>query len=179
MNLADWQITKLVESHGMIEPFEPSALNAYGYDVALFGEILELKKSWTKPINALKPPPIEAWKRHRLNAGDEFVVEFGGWYLGRSVEGFKIPDYVTMQMHNRSKYCRAGLTPNAGLAPAEAGWEADCFVFEFSCHHSRGGIYTMGKRIAQAMFTTGLPCAQPYDDSHVYQGQDGVWGPMG
>ncbi len=177
MNLADWQIAELCKEYGMIEPFDPRALNAYGYDVGLSGHIWKLSTAWTAPLDPFDPPPAEAWEEYELGPHTEFIVDFGDLVLARSVEKFRLPNYVTLTMNNRSKFCRCGATPNAGLAPGDAGWHG-YFVFELNCLQRNGTIYRVGTRIAQARFSTGVPCNTPYDDNHVYQGQSGIMGPM-
>jgi len=163
----------------MIAGYEKRLLQAYGYDVRLApGPFRRVSKSWGKPIDPLAMHPDEReFERLEFKLGDKVRVEFGDLWLALSVEWFNLPDDVTMDMQNKSKYCRAGVTPNAGLAPAEAGWRG-FFEFELTCLQRNGAVYTVGEPIGQASFWRGAACERPYSsDGHVYQDQDEIKGP--
>jgi len=175
--IPDLEIERLACSEPpLIAPFNPANLNPFGIDITLSGKAWRLSPRYGRPLDPFDPPPAEAWEKCEFADGDKIRVEFGDLWLAQTVEFFWLPNDIQCLMLNRSKFARCGATPNAGLAPGDAGWRG-FFVLELLCHARQGAVYTVGQKVAQAMFLRGETCRTPYGDGHVYQDQGEIRGP--
>jgi deoxycytidine triphosphate deaminase len=175
--IPDYEIERLARSEPpLITPFNPDALNPFGVDITLGNKLRRLSPSWNRPLDVFNPPPCEAWEDHELKDGEHVLVQFGELWLAQTREFFCLPNNIQCLMLNRSKYARCGATPNAGLAPGDAGWRG-FYVLELLSHARQGVLYTVGERVAQAMFLRGATCRKSYDDTHTYQNQTQIIGP--
>ena len=173
----DWKLEELSGTEiPIITPFTKENLNGYGYDVTLSGSLWKLC-NWCGPIDPLNPPPDDAWKRIEHKNGEKVIVSPGELWLALTEEWFNIPSNMICLMLNRSKFARAGASPNCGIAPGEPGWSGR-FVLELEAS-ARPVVYTVGACVAQVMFIAGAPCRNPYSSKeHVYQNQEAILGPM-
>lgn len=155
----------------LITPFDGSKLQAYGYDVTLSGDVARL----TEEAGILDPYqaiPDGWWQSYGFEDGETFVVKPGELWLALTVESFDLPGDIVSLMLNKSRFARCGFTPNAGLAPGDAGWRGR-YVLELVAT-ARPVRLTVGTAIAQVQFYRGAPCVKPYGEGHRYQDQQEI-----
>lgn len=127
---ADKWIKKMVESYGMIEPFEPNqvryvdgkkvisyGLSSYGYDLRVareFKVFTNLSHSLIDPKNFDDSALVDV-------VGDFCIIPPNSFALARSVEYFRIPRNVITMCIGKSTYARCGLIVN--VTPFEPEWE--------------------------------------------------------
>lgn len=183
--LADWEIKKLAEEEGMIDPFVGHqvkrengkrllsyGLSSYGYDIRLspkqcliFGKVQagdcdpkEFDPDILKPAELLED-----------NKGQYFLLPPYGYCLGVAMEHIKLPRNVTVVAVGKSTYARSGILVN--ITPAEACWEGYLTLEISNCTGLFNRVYA-NEGITQLLFYRGEPCEVSYQDrSGKYQSQ--------
>lgn len=181
--LSDRQIIALAESHGMIEPFEPSQVrreafldkrvisygtSSYGYDIRCANEF----KIFTN-VNSTVIDPKNFDERNFVDfEGDVCIIPPNSFVLARTVEYFRIPDNIMTICLGKSTYARCGI--NVLVTPFEPGWEGHV-TLEFSNTTPLPAKIYANEGCAQVLFFEGEPCLTTYKDRNgKYQGQTGV-----
>lgn len=130
--LADWQIENLVKENGMIEPFVNEqvaadengrkiisyGLSSYGYDIRLGNKF----KVFNPRRGGLADPlALDTRKFLDDESGDYCDIAPGSYILGVTVERFKLPANMIVEVIGKSTYARLGLIIN--VTPGEPEWE--------------------------------------------------------
>ena len=179
---ADKWIRRMVESHSMIEPFEPEQVrfagtervisygtSSYGYDVRCSSDF----KVFTNVHSATVDPK---------NFDEQSLVDIHGAYcvippnsfaLAATVEYFRIPRNVLTVCLGKSTYARCGIIVN--VTPLEPEWEGHV-TLEFSNTTNLPARIYANEGVAQMLFfEADEVCATSYADrGGKYQGQKGV-----
>lgn len=169
MILADLEISRLVEFHQLLTPFNEKNLNSYGYDLTLADEFkvpeLNTEQQVVDPFN---PPPFA-----EILCKEYIIIPSRHFVLGRSVEQVKMPRDVTGICLGRSTYARAGVLVH--VTPLEAGWEGTVTI-EISNTNPLPVKVWVDRGITQVIFLKGrYPPKRSYvEKGGRYQGQTGV-----
>ena len=179
---SDRWIRRMVESSGMIEPFEPGQVrenggnrivsygtSSYGYDVRCSDEF----KIFTN-INSVTVDPKAFDESSFVNfQGDSCVIPPNSFALARTVEYFRIPRTILTICLGKSTYARCGIIVN--VTPLEPEWEGHV-TLEFSNTTSLPARIYANEGVAQMLFMeSDEPCETSYKDrGGKYQGQTGV-----
>ena len=179
---SDRWIRRMVESDGMIEPFEPGQVrenagsrivsygtSSYGYDVRCSDEF----KIFTN-INSVIVDPKAFDESSFVNfQGDSCVIPPNSFALARTVEYFRIPRTVLTICLGKSTYARCGIIVN--VTPLEPEWEGHV-TLEFSNTTPLPARIYANEGVAQMLFMeSDEPCETSYKDrGGKYQGQTGV-----
>jgi dCTP deaminase len=175
--LADWQIKKLAQEEGMIDPFVDHlvskendrkllsyGLSSYGYDIRLsdkecliFGKV-QAGDCDPKAFDSNILKPAELLEDER---GQYFLLPPYGYCLGVAKERLKLPRDVTVVAVGRSTYARSGILVN--ITPAEAMWEGYLTLEISNCTGLFNRIYA-NEGITQLIFYRGEPCKVSYQD---------------
>lgn len=175
--LADWEIKKLAEEEGMIDPFVDHqikqengkrllsyGLSSYGYDIRLspkqcliFGKVQagdcdpkEFDPDILKPAELLED-----------EKGQYFLLPPYGYCLGVAMEHIKLPRDVTVVAVGKSTYARSGILVN--ITPAEAMWQGYLTLEISNCTGLFNRVYA-NEGITQLLFYRGEPCTVSYQD---------------
>ena len=179
---SDRWIRRMVESDGMIEPFEPGQVrenegsrivsygtSSYGYDVRCSYEF----KIFTN-INSVIVDPKAFDESSFVNfQGDSCVIPPNSFALARTVEYFRIPRTVLTICLGKSTYARCGIIVN--VTPLEPEWEGHV-TLEFSNTTPLPARIYANEGVAQMLFMESDElCETSYKDrGGKYQGQTGV-----
>lgn len=178
----DKWIRRMVESHGMIEPFEPGQVretdgrrvisygtSSYGYDVRCSDEF----KLFTNLNSTIVDPKNFDPLSFAEVKGDHCIIPPNSFALARTVERFRIPRNVLTVCLGKSTYARCGIIVN--VTPFEPEWEG-YVTLEFSNTTPLPAKIYANEGIAQVLFfEADEECETSYKDrGGKYQGQDGV-----
>jgi len=178
----DKWIRRMVESHGMIEPFEPGQVretdgrrvisygtSSYGYDVRCSDEF----KLFTNINSTIVDPKNFDPSSFVEVKGDHCIIPPNSFALARTVERFRIPRNVLTVCLGKSTYARCGIIVN--VTPFEPEWEG-YVTLEFSNTTPLPAKIYANEGIAQVLFfEADEECETSYKDrGGKYQGQDGV-----
>jgi len=175
--LADWEIKKLAETEGMIEPFVDRqvkqedgkkllsyGLSSYGYDVRLsptqcliFGKV-QAGDCDPKDFDPDILKPAELLEDEK---GQYFLLPPYGYCLGVAMEYIKLPRDVTVVAVGKSTYARSGILVN--ITPAEAMWQGYLTLEISNCTGLFNRVYA-NEGITQLLFYRGKPCETSYQD---------------
>ncbi len=173
----------MVESHGMIDPFEPGQVrrgkqgkkcisygtSSYGYDVRCAREF----KIFTNINSAIVDPKHFDESSFVNFSGDVCIIPPNSFALARTVEYFRIPRNVLTICLGKSTYARCGIIVN--VTPLEPEWEGHV-TLEFSNTTPLPARIYANEGVAQFLFfESDEPCDLSYADrGGKYQGQTGV-----
>jgi dCTP deaminase len=173
----------MVESGGMIDPFEPGQVrlceqgdqlisygtSSYGYDVRCAREF----KIFTNINSAIVDPKNFDESSFVDFSGDVCIIPPNSFALARTVEYFRIPRNVLTICLGKSTYARCGIIVN--VTPLEPEWEGHV-TLEFSNTTPLPARIYANEGVAQFLFfESDEPCEQSYADRlGKYQGQTGV-----
>src|SRR5215207_11704428 len=130
----DHWIRKMVQEHGMIEPFAEAqvregvisyGVSSYGYDLRVSDEY----KIFTNVYSAIVDPKNFSQDSFVDHKGPYCIVPPNSFALARSIEYFRIPRSVLTVCLGKSTYARCGLIVN--VTPLEPEWEGHV-TLEFS-----------------------------------------------
>lgn len=179
---SDKWIRYMVETHNMIEPFEPSQVNktakgrvvsygtsSYGYDVRCANEF----KIFTNVNSAVVDPKAFSTQSFIDFKGDVCVIPPNSFVLAHTVEYFRIPRNVLTICLGKSTYARCGIIVN--VTPLEPEWEGHV-TLEFSNTTPLPAKIYAHEGVAQMLFLQADEiCEVSYKDRKgKYQGQRGV-----
>jgi dCTP deaminase len=185
---SDKWIRRMVESHGMIEPFEPKQVrqrevngvsqkiisygtSSYGYDIRCAPEF----KVFTNIHSTVVDPKNFDAKSFVDFSGDSCIIPPNSFALARTLEYFRIPRNVLTICLGKSTYARCGIIVN--VTPFEPEWEG-YVTLEFSNTTPLPAKIYAGEGCAQVLFFESSPddvCETSYKDrGGKYQGQVGV-----
>jgi len=179
---SDKWIRRMVEQHGMIEPFAPGQVrfsgqnkvisygtSSYGYDVRCSDEF----KIFTN-INLVIVDPKDFDSNSFVEVkSDVCIIPPNSFALSRTVEFFRIPREVLTICLGKSTYARCGIIVN--VTPLEPEWEGHV-TLEFSNTSPLPAKIYAHEGVAQMLFFSGDEvCETSYRDrGGKYQGQTGV-----
>lgn len=183
---SDNWIIRMVETYGMIEPFERKQIrtacdkkvisygtSSYGYDVRCADEF----KIFTNINSAIVDP-----KNFDANSfvdfkGDVCIIPPNSFALARTIEYFRIPRNVLTICLGKSTYARCGIIVN--VTPLEPEWEGQV-TLEFSNTTPLPAKIYANEGVAQMLFLeSDEVCQTSYRDrGGKYQGQLGVTLPI-
>jgi dCTP deaminase len=178
----DHWIRRMVEEHGMIEPFEPGQIRAngagkmvsygtssYGYDVRCAADF----KVFTNIYSAIVDPKEFDENSFVDMHGDTCIIPPNSFALARTVEYFRIPRNVLTICLGKSTYARCGIIVN--VTPLEPEWEGHV-TLEFSNTTPLPAKIYANEGVAQMLFfESDEECESSYKDRDgKYQGQTGV-----
>jgi dCTP deaminase len=179
---SDKWIRRMVESHKMIEPFEPGQVreahghrivsygtSSYGYDIRVSDEF----KIFTNINSTMVDPKNFDEKSFVDFHGDVCIIPPNSFALARTVEYFRIPRNVLCLCLGKSTYARCGIIVN--VTPFEPDWEG-YVTLEFSNTTPLPAKIYANEGIAQVIFfESDEVCETSYKDrGGKYQGQQGV-----
>ncbi|HEX7118479.1 MAG TPA: dCTP deaminase [Longimicrobiales bacterium] len=122
----DRWIRRMVEEHGMIEPFEAGqvrdgvvsyGLSSYGYDIRVANEF----KVFTDVFSVVVDPKHFDPKSFVDIEADHCIIPPNSFALARTMEYFRIPKDVLVVCLGKSTYARCGIIVN--VTPLEPEWE--------------------------------------------------------
>ncbi|WP_269531965.1 dCTP deaminase [Chitinimonas sp. BJYL2] len=183
---SDRWIRRMVEQHGMIEPFEPGQVkqdaqgerivsfgtSSYGYDIRCADEF----KLFTN-INSTVVDPKNFDQNSFVDVSGKgyCIIPPNSFALARTVEYFRIPRNVLTVCLGKSTYARCGIIVN--VTPFEPEWEG-YVTLEFSNTTPLPAKIYAGEGCAQVLFFEADAddiCETSYKDrGGKYQGQVGV-----
>ncbi|MFL2547371.1 MAG: dCTP deaminase [Candidatus Rariloculaceae bacterium] len=179
---SDRWIRRMVEDHGMIEPFERDQIrtvndervisygtSSYGYDVRCAADF----KVFTNINSAIVDPKQFDESSFVDKCSDSCVIPPNSFALARTVEYFRIPRSVLTICLGKSTYARCGIIVN--VTPLEPEWEGHV-TLEFSNTTPLPARVYANEGVAQMIFfESDEPCETSYlDRGGKYQGQKGV-----
>ncbi|HEX9812020.1 MAG TPA: dCTP deaminase [Burkholderiales bacterium] len=179
---SDKWIRRMVQQHGMIEPFEPGQVKAnnrgavvsygtssYGYDIRCSNEF----KIFTNINAAIVDPKHFSANSFVDFRGDVCIIPPNSFALARTVEYFRIPRNVLTLCLGKSTYARCGIIVN--VTPLEPEWEGHV-TLEFSNTTPLPARIYANEGVAQVIFLeSDEVCETSYKDrGGKYQGQQGV-----
>jgi dCTP deaminase len=185
---SDKWIRRMVESHGMIDPFEPGQIrqrevngtsqkiisygtSSYGYDIRCAPEF----KVFTNIHSTVVDPKNFDEKSFVDFSGDSCIIPPNSFALARTLEYFRIPRNVLTICLGKSTYARCGIIVN--VTPFEPEWEG-YVTLEFSNTTPLPAKIYAGEGCAQVLFFESSAddvCETSYKDrGGKYQGQVGV-----
>lgn len=179
---SDKWIARMVEQHGMIEPFSPAQMrhngthkiisygtSSYGYDVRCANEF----KVFTN-INSTIVDPKDFSVHNFVDVhSDVCIIPPNSFALARTIEYFRIPRNVLTICLGKSTYARCGIIVN--VTPLEPEWEGHV-TLEFSNTTPLPAKIYANEGVAQMLFLeSDEVCAVSYNDrGGKYQRQTGV-----
>ena len=178
---SDNWIKKMVQNHGMIEPFAESQIrhsdgkdlisygtSSYGYDVRCATEF----KVFTNINSAIVDPKSFDENSFVNFDSDVCIIPPNSFALARTIEYFRIPRNVLTICLGKSTYARCGIIVN--VTPLEPGWEGHV-TLEFSNTTPLPAKIYANEGIAQVLFFEGDDqCEVTYADKKgKYQNQTG------
>jgi dCTP deaminase len=178
----DKWIRRMVEQHGMIDPFEPNQVrevaghkivsygtSSYGYDIRCSNEF----KLFTNINSTIVDPKNFDPNSFVEVTGDFCIIPPNSFALARTVEYFRIPRSVLTVCLGKSTYARCGIIVN--VTPFEPEWEG-YVTLEFSNTTPLPAKIYAHEGIAQVLFfEADEECETSYKDrGGKYQGQVGV-----
>ncbi|MBI4756952.1 MAG: dCTP deaminase [Betaproteobacteria bacterium] len=181
---SDRWIRRMVEHHGMIDPFEAGQVrevdgrsivsygtSSYGYDIRCSREF----KLFTDINCTIVDPKAFDPKSFVEVTGDHCIIPPNSLALARTVEYFRIPRNVLTICLGKSTYARCGIIVN--VTPLEPEWEGHV-TLEFSNTTPLPAKIYANEGVAQVIFLEAAPddiCETSYGDrGGKYQGQTGV-----
>ena len=179
---SDRWIRRMSETHGMIEPFEPSQVrvadghkivsygtSSYGYDVRCAAEF----KIFTNINSTIVDPKNFDTDSFVDFDGPVCIIPPNSFALARTVEYFRIPRSVLTVCLGKSTYARCGIIVN--VTPLEPEWEGHV-TLEFSNTTTLPAKIYANEGVAQMLFfESDEVCETSYKDrGGKYQGQKGV-----
>jgi dCTP deaminase len=185
---SDKWIRRMVDSHGMIDPFEPKQVrqrdvdgktqkiisygtSSYGYDIRCAPEF----KVFTNIHSTVVDPKNFDEKSFVDFSGDSCIIPPNSFALARTMEYFRIPRNVLTICLGKSTYARCGIIVN--VTPFEPEWEG-YVTLEFSNTTPLPAKIYAGEGCAQVLFFESSAddvCETSYKDrGGKYQGQVGV-----
>ncbi len=179
---SDRWISRMAESHGLIEPFESGQVrtvggekivsygtSSYGYDVRCAPEF----KIFTNINSAVVDPKAFDESSFVDVSSDVCIIPPNSFALARTVEYFRIPRNVLTICLGKSTYARCGIIVN--VTPLEPEWEGHV-TLEFSNTTPLPAKIYANEGVAQMIFLeSDEACAVSYADrAGKYQGQQGV-----
>jgi dCTP deaminase len=179
---SDRWIRRMVERHGMIEPFQPDQVrhvdgsrvisfgtSSYGYDVRCAPEF----KVFTNIYSAVVDPKKFDEASFVDMTGNVCIIPPNSFALARTIEYFRIPRNVLTICLGKSTYARCGIIVN--VTPLEPEWEGHV-TLEFSNTTTLPAKIYANEGIAQMVFfESDEICETSYADrGGKYQGQRGV-----
>jgi len=177
----DHWIRKMVQEHGMIEPFAEAqvregvisyGVSSYGYDLRVSDEY----KIFTNVYSAIVDPKNFSADSFVDHKGPYCIVPPNSFALARSVEYFRIPRSVLTVTLGKSTYARCGIITN--VTPLEPGWEGHVTLEISNTTPLPAKVYS-NEGLAQVLFfEADEECEVSYADRKgKYQGQTGVTPP--
>ncbi len=177
----DHWIRKMVQEHGMIEPFAEAqvregvisyGVSSYGYDLRVSDEY----KIFTNVYSAIVDPKNftpDAFVDHK---GPYCIVPPNSFALARSIEYFRIPRSVLTICLGKSSYARCGIVVNC--TPFEPEWMGHVTLEISNTTPLPAKVYS-NEGLAQVLFfEADEECEVSYADRKgKYQGQTGVTPP--
>jgi dCTP deaminase len=179
---SDKWIRRMVQEHGMIEPFESDQIrqkndqrivsygtSSYGYDIRCSDEF----KLFTN-INSTIVDPKNFDSNSFIDVkSDICIIPPNSFALARTVEYFRIPRNVLTICLGKSTYARCGIIVN--VTPFEPEWEG-YVTLEFSNTTPLPAKIYANEGVAQVIFfESDEICETSYKDrGGKYQGQQGV-----
>lgn len=179
---SDKWIRRMVQEHGMIEPFESDQIrqkndqrivsygtSSYGYDIRCSDEF----KLFTN-INSTIVDPKNFDSNSFIDVkSDVCIIPPNSFALARTVEYFRIPRNVLTICLGKSTYARCGIIVN--VTPFEPEWEG-YVTLEFSNTTPLPAKIYANEGVAQVIFfESDEICETSYKDrGGKYQGQQGV-----
>lgn len=179
---SDKWIRRMVQEHGMIEPFESDQIrqkdeqrivsygtSSYGYDIRCSDEF----KLFTN-INSTIVDPKNFDSNSFIDVkSDVCIIPPNSFALARTVEYFRIPRNVLTICLGKSTYARCGIIVN--VTPFEPEWEG-YVTLEFSNTTPLPAKVYANEGVAQVIFfESDEVCETSYKDrGGKYQGQQGV-----
>ena len=172
----------MVESDGMIDPFEPGQVrevdgnrivsygtSSYGYDVRCSNEF----KVFTNIESTIVDPKSFDEASFVDKTNDVCIIPPNSFALARTVEFFRIPRNVLTICLGKSTYARCGIIVN--VTPLEPEWEGHV-TLEFSNTTPLPAKIYANEGVAQMLFLeSDEECETSYKDrAGKYQGQLGV-----
>ena len=179
---SDVWIRRMVNKHGMIEPFESDQVrendgsrvisygtSSYGYDVRCSDEF----KVFTNIHSATVDPKSFDEQSFVDYKGDVCVIPPNSFALASTIEYFRIPRSVLTVCLGKSTYARCGIIVN--VTPLEPEWEGHV-TLEFSNTTTLPAKIYANEGVAQMLFfESDELCETSYADrGGKYQGQTGV-----
>lgn len=189
MLLNEYEIQKLVNSYGLLDPFIPSTvrefdgkkvisygLSASGYDLRL-GAGIKLFKSRLDLPNvygdiAIDPKSfdedlVEESYLHIGPQGSYYIIPAKSYALGVVMERLNIPTNIAVVFLTKSTYAKSGLIVNC--TSAQPGWEGYLTVELYNTTDFGMKIY-IGEGITQALFfKIGDETYSEYDGNYLNQ----------
>lgn len=177
----DHWIRKMVQEHGMIEPFAEAqvregvisyGVSSYGYDLRVSDEY----KIFTNVYSAIVDPKNFSADSFVDHKGPYCIVPPNSFALARSIEYFRIPRSVLTVCLGKSTYARCGLIVN--VTPFEPEWEGHVTLEISNTTPLPAKVYS-NEGLAQVLFfEADEECEVSYADRKgKYQGQTGVTPP--
>ena len=183
---SDKWIRRMVEEHGMLDPFEPGQIrevdgkrvisygtSSYGYDVRCANEF----KIFTNVHTSSVVDPKNFDETSFVSIEEEScVIPPNSFALARTVEYFRIPSNVLTVCLGKSTYARCGIIVN--VTPLEPEWEGHV-TLEFSNTTPLPAKIYANEGVAQMLFyESDEQCEVTYKDrAGKYMGQTGVTPP--
>ncbi len=179
---SDRWIRRMVEEHGMIEPFEANQVrysgeeriisfgtSSYGYDIRCANDF----KIFTNINSAVVDPKNFDDNSFVDIQSDICIIPPNSFALARTVEYFRIPRDVLTICLGKSTYARCGIIVN--VTPLEPEWEGH-ITLEFSNTTPLPAKIYANEGVAQVIFfESDETCEISYKDRDgKYQGQKGV-----
>jgi dCTP deaminase len=177
----DHWIRKMVQEHGMIEPFAEAqvregvisyGVSSYGYDLRVSDEY----KIFTNVYSAIVDPKNFTADSFVDHKGPFCIVPPNSFALARSIEYFRIPRSVLTVCLGKSTYARCGLIVN--VTPFEPEWQGHVTLEISNTTPLPAKVYS-NEGLAQVLFfEADEECEVSYADRKgKYQGQTGVTPP--
>ena len=175
---SDGWIKRMVEEHGMIEPFESGqvrdgcisyGLSSYGYDIRVAPEF----KVFTNVHNIVVDPKSFDNRSFVDVNENECIIPPNSFALARTMEYFRIPRDTLVVCVGKSTYARCGIIVN--VTPLEPTWEGHLTLEISNTTPLPAKIYG-SEGIAQLLFFQGdeLPEIAYADRAGKYMNQQGV-----
>jgi dCTP deaminase len=164
---SDKWIRRMVEQHGMIEPFEPGQVRKIdGRKIVSYGTSTNINSTIVDPKNFDPNSFVEVHADHCIIPPNSFA-------LARTVERFRIPRSVLTVCLGKSTYARCGIIVN--VTPFEPEWEG-YVTLEFSNTTPLPAKIYANEGVAQVLFfESDEICETSYKDrGGKYQDQVGV-----
>ena len=172
---SDKWIRKMVNEHGMIEPFNDKqvskgmisyGLSSYGYDIRVANNY----KIFTNVNNSVVDPKNFDAASFVDFTGDVCIVPPNSFALAQSVEYFRIPRNVLSVCLGKSTYARCGIIVN--VTPFEPEWEGYVTLEISNTTPLPAKIYSNEGLCQVLFFQSDEDCEVSYKDkSGKYQGQ--------
>lgn len=175
--LADHQITSLVRTEGMLEPFvgqktrnDPETgrpvisygLTSYGYDIRVSDEFLVYMGYPGAVIDPKRfDPRLLAKVECKTDEDGARYIEIppNSYALARTVEYFRVPVNVLCLCIGKSTYARTGIIVNC--TPFEPGWRG-YVTLELSNNTPAPARIYANEGIGQVLFFQNWACEVPY-----------------